>query len=60
MDDIKKTAPAGWLESLAISEAELAAGKTVPAGPIFQRLQDSIDELEKAQPPQSRRTNSTL
>jgi hypothetical protein len=49
MNDIKKHAPAGWLESLAISEAELAEGKTVPSEPIFQRLQESIERLEKMQ-----------
>jgi hypothetical protein len=49
MDDDKNPAPAGWLESLAISEAQLAQGKIVPAEPIFQRLRDSIERLEAVQ-----------
>jgi hypothetical protein len=59
MDTTKRHAPAGWLESLEISEAELAAGKTVPAEPIFRRLQESIEQLEKAQAPTPRRRRSS-
>jgi hypothetical protein len=41
--------PAGWLESLAISEAQLAAGQTVPAEAVRQRILDSIARLEAGQ-----------
>jgi hypothetical protein len=39
-------APAGWLEILAESEADVAAGKTVPAHVVRQGLRDSIARLE--------------
>lgn len=41
-------APAGWLESLAHSKAEIAAGQTVPLLPILDRLRASADKLEAA------------
>jgi hypothetical protein len=57
MDDAKKQAPAGWLEALAISEAELAAGLTVPMDEVLQELDDSIRGLEAMKAPRdSRRT----
>jgi PHD/YefM family antitoxin component YafN of YafNO toxin-antitoxin module len=46
MDDPLPIAPPGWLEALAESEAELAAGKTVPSEPIMQRLRETIARLE--------------
>jgi len=39
-------APAGWLEAIAESEAELAAGLTVPGDVVRQRLLDSIARIE--------------
>lgn len=46
MDDPLPLAPPGWLEALAESEAELAAGLTVPSEPIMQRLRETIARLE--------------
>jgi hypothetical protein len=43
--DTSKHAPAGWLEALAESEAELAAGKTVPMDAVLRELDDAIDRL---------------
>ena len=45
MDEIAPTnrpAPAEWLEALARSDAELAAGLTVPAKVVHRRIRDSI------------------
>jgi hypothetical protein len=39
-------APTGWLEALSESEAELAAGETVPGEVVRQRLLDSIARIE--------------
>jgi len=41
--------PASWLEALAESEAELAAGQTVPGEVVRQRLLDSIARIEAKQ-----------
>jgi hypothetical protein len=41
--------PDGWLEALAESEAELAAGKTVPGEVVKQRLRDSLVRMEAKQ-----------
>jgi hypothetical protein len=41
--------PAGWLEALARSEAQLAAGQIVPGEVVRQRLLDSIARLEAKQ-----------
>ena len=48
MDESAKHAEAskGWLEALAESEAELAAGQTVPGTVVRQHLLDSIARLE--------------
>jgi hypothetical protein len=48
MDDTphRSEAPAGWLEALARSEAELDAGLTVPAETVHQRIRDSIARIE--------------
>jgi hypothetical protein len=50
MDDnsLPPTAPAGWLEILEGSEAELAAGLTVPGEVARQMLRDSLARLEAA------------
>ena len=42
-------APAGWLEILEESEAELAAGLTVPGEVVRQMLRDSLARLEVKQ-----------
>jgi hypothetical protein len=42
-------APAGWLEILEESEAELAAGLTVPGEVVRQMLRDSLARLEARQ-----------
>jgi hypothetical protein len=42
-------APAGWLEALARSEAQLAAGQVVPGEEIMRKLRDSIARLEAQQ-----------
>jgi hypothetical protein len=42
-------APAGWLEVLAESEAELAAGLTVDGDQIVRELYAAADRLEAAQ-----------
>ena len=49
MDETKPHAPPGWLEALAESEAELAAGQTVPGEVVRRRLRDSIARLEAKQ-----------
>jgi hypothetical protein len=42
-------APAGWLEILEESEAELAAGLTVSGEVVRQMLRDSLARLEAKQ-----------
>jgi hypothetical protein len=48
MDDIsnRAQAPAGWLEALDRSEAQLAAGETVPGEEVMRELYESIARLE--------------
>jgi hypothetical protein len=41
--------PAGWLEALAKSEAQLAAGLTVPGEAVRRRLHDALARLEARQ-----------
>jgi hypothetical protein len=41
--------PAGWLEALTESPAELAAGLTVPGDEIMRELYESIARLEARQ-----------
>jgi hypothetical protein len=54
--DTNKHAPAGWLEALAESEAELAAGLTVPMEAVLRDLDDAIDHLQAGRKrPQERR-----
>jgi hypothetical protein len=48
MDDKKKQAPTGWLEALAISEAELAAGLTVPLEKVLQEFDEDGRKFEAA------------
>ena len=42
-------APTEWLESLARSKAQIAAGQTIPLQPILDRLSASAERLEAAQ-----------
>ncbi len=51
MDDTLTHAspPAGWLEILEESEAELAAGLTVPGEVVRQMLRESLARLEAKQ-----------
>jgi hypothetical protein len=46
MDDMLNPVPAGWLEALAESEADLAAGRVVPGDLIMRDLRDSLAQLE--------------
>jgi len=41
--------PAGWLESLARSKAQIAAGQTVPLLSILNRLRALAERLEAEQ-----------
>jgi hypothetical protein len=51
MDDNPTQAmtPAGWLEALAESEAQLAAGLIVPGEAVRQRVHDALVRLEARQ-----------
>ena len=42
-------APAGWLEALAESEADLAAGRIVPGDEVMRDLTDASDEQVAAE-----------
>jgi len=48
-DTAPRPAPAGWLETLERSEADLAAGRTVPLEPVLARLRESIKRMELRQ-----------
>jgi len=43
----RSTAPAHWLESLARSKAQIAAGETVPLLPVLDALRAAAERLEK-------------
>jgi len=45
-NDTPRPPPAGWLEALERSEADLAAGRTVPLEPALERMRDSIKRME--------------
>jgi hypothetical protein len=47
MDDIP--APAGWLEALAESEAQLAAGQIVAGDQVMRELDECVAQLEGRQ-----------
>jgi hypothetical protein len=40
------TVPAGWLEALGESEADLVAGRVVPGEVVMQELRDCLARLE--------------
>lgn len=44
LDDTPRPPPAGWLEALERSEADLAAGRTVPWAEIRARLLATLAE----------------
>ncbi len=48
-DDTPRTPPAHWLEALERSEADVAAGRTVPLEPVLARLRESIERMEARQ-----------
>ena len=48
-DTAPRPAPAGWLETLERSEADLAAGHTVPLEPVLARMRESIKRMEARQ-----------
>ncbi len=41
-----RAAPAGWLEALERSEAQLARGETVPLEPVLERLRATIARMD--------------
>jgi len=45
-NDIPRSPPAGWLESLERSEVQLAVGQVVSGAAVRQRLRDSIARME--------------
>lgn len=49
LDDTPRPPPAGWLEVLERSEADLAAGRTVPGEVVIERLRRTIAEMEAEQ-----------
>lgn len=48
-DTASRPAPAGWLEALERSEADVAAGRTVPLEPVLARMRESINRMEARQ-----------
>jgi len=48
IDDLPRRAqaPAGWIEALDRSEAQLAAGETISGEEVMRELRDSIDRME--------------
>ena len=49
MDDMSQHAPAGWLEALERSEAQLAAGQVVSGDEVIRKLHASIARVEARQ-----------
>jgi len=41
-------ASADWIEALAESEADIAAGRTVPLEPVLARIMESLERMEAA------------
>jgi len=48
MDDTptRDIAPAGWIEALAESDADVAAGRIISADMVMRDLKDRLDRLE--------------
>ena len=47
-DTVHTTAPPDWLEALAESEADLAAGRIVSGELVLRELRDSLARLESS------------
>jgi hypothetical protein len=57
MDARTDQAPPTWLiESLDRSEAQIAAGQTVPLEPVLDRLRASIARMKAQKPQDTRKT----
>jgi hypothetical protein len=52
----RPAAPIGWLEALAKSEAQLAAGEIVDGAEVMHELDECIAELEARQADKPHRT----
>ncbi|MCB8875640.1 hypothetical protein [Acidisoma silvae] len=47
MDDVPNTLLPSWMaDSLARSEAQIAAGETVPLEPVLNRIRASIERMQ--------------
>jgi hypothetical protein len=46
MQDTLTPAPQDWLDALAESDADLAAGRVVPATLVLRDLQDSLQRMQ--------------
>ena len=58
-DDITlRPIPAGWFEALEQSDAELAAGRTVPLEPVLARLREGIKRMELRQAVQDNKADN--
>jgi len=42
----KDEPPAEWIEALRRSDADLAAGRTVPASVVLAELRETIEQME--------------
>ncbi len=47
MDEVSLPVPAGWIDSLERSKAEIEAGEAVPLEPFLDELRDSIARMKK-------------
>ncbi len=45
MDEFHRQTPAGWLESLEISEKQAAASETVPYSDVKRGLRESMERV---------------
>ncbi len=55
MCDKPEQTPANWIEALAESDADIAAGRIVPGEVIMQELRESIARMDPKLPHQPRR-----
>jgi hypothetical protein len=56
MEEPEASPPAGWLESLARSRAQIEAGEIVPMEPFIARLRASIARMEARRREQPKRS----
>ena len=56
-DDVPRPVPDGWLEAMDESDADLAAGRTMPAAVVHAELRASIARLEVPQLENADRTD---